>query len=204
MKWSVLLAALCLCAGTVTPARAAVIRYAYAGRLNTALGNLPAGTPFSGELFYEQNQVDAIPGTSSGDYNYTNMALVIGGDAHVTGAGQISIFNNPDVITVTSPLLVGSIGEMTIHRVGLTLANANGTLYNGVALPGANLTLAPFGPPGAAYLELRTAQGGIFGALTTLVAIPEPSGAVLSLSAAGFTLLSRRRRSTMRRAVGLR
>lgn len=176
-----------------------MIRYAYSGQLNTALGNLPAGTPFSGELAYEQNQVDTTPNTPSvGDYNYSMLSLLIGGNDYSSGVGRISIYSNPDVIEVASSDFDGSIGGVTLQRMGMTLANANGTLYNGVPLPGANLTLAPFGPPGTAYLELLHSGLRTYGKLTSLTAIPEPSGAVLSLSAACLPLLSRRRRTGSR------
>jgi len=194
MKWNLLLV-LSLWA---MPARAAVVVYGFAGQLDAPFGTLAAGTPFSGEFSYEQTQTAIVePPLPGGRYVSLNLSLMIGGSPPFsTGSGTIYVLDNApfDLLRVLSTTFTGSVGGLPLWSAGgveLLLPKMDGSLWSGFALPGPGLTLADF--DSSVRLALTTqGSGPVIGTLTSLAAVPEPSGAMLS--AAGLMFLLRWRR----------
>jgi len=187
------------------PAHAAVIRYAFAGQLDYPLGTFDRGTPFSGEFSYEQNQSTTLPPPGEpqmASYVAFNLTLIIGGSTFDVGLGAITIHNDSaqqDSFELRSKTFTGPVGGLPLMMtdgVMLVLADKDGSLWNGLALPGSGLTLADFDGTRTLLLGAQGAPLPSLGSLSVLqsIPVPEPSGAMLS--GAGLLLLIRRRRGS--------
>lgn len=221
MKSAALIAAACLAVTAAGPAAAAPITLAFAGTVtqtplldphNPFGGPIDTGTPFTGRITFDPASADAVPDGRTGSYSSAGAPYGLSvsfGSPSVFDAGFDAVhigigddFAGTDFYTVAAPLGVVAGGL----SVSLLLADADGTVFAGDALPAG-------APPLAAFESNQFSLAGVFvdangepiqieilGAIDSLrcsdgCVVPEPGG--LWLLAAGLAgLAGRRRRPT--------
>jgi hypothetical protein len=196
---------------------AAVITYNYSGQLNDSFGTLPADTPFNGSFSYDSLQplntvVDASGDPVRGDYVYTQFSLNISGQLFTSNSGVIYLYDyDPvagtgfvsDLLQIYTLSLSGSLGGLTLAPdagIIFTLQDSTGNAFNGLGLPGGDLTLDDFSLTSGTFLELREQFRADFslgaisrGDLSSLSAVPEPSSRLLFLGGLCTLLFARLR-----------
>ena len=192
MKW-ILLSAFYL---LLSPARSAVVWYEFTGTTASSFRTLPAGTPFSVNLTYQQDQtpISTFPRPPypiiGASYTNITLSMMLGTDYYSLGQLSVNIWDYDwDTFEaygmVTSPL---GVPEYTVHL----LLRASGSIWAGMQLPGPGLTLTDFDDTAQLILG---GSSGISSPLTSITSalVPEP-GAVATAGAVSVLLLLRRRR----------
>ncbi len=175
------IAIICGLLGLAAAMNAAPATYQFAGTTSSALtvnngtntGNIPAGTPYTGTLTYDDAQAVTPVSYSGGThtvYNFTQMTMTVNGTTVSFGPGQIDVFDNL-VSQVSYPsgdsLYVNISGSVApngllngsqFNYIYLALLDATGTAINGGRLP-ANLSLANFQT--SSFVGFNYGTGGV-------------------------------------------
>ena len=133
----------------------------------TSTGSIPAGTPYSGTLTFDDAQTAtpaAFWGGTHSKYSFDSMTLTIGTTTVTWGPGQIDVYDNvtstgggypigdsfyANIIAPVAPN--GSINGAQFNWILLGLVDSTGTVFNGSGLP-ANLNMGSFQNP---FLEFN-------------------------------------------------
>lgn len=156
--------------GSASAVDAAPVTYQFTGTTSstmtvddgTSAGTIPAGTPFSGTLIFDDAQA-AAPGAFSGGthsaYAFTGMTLTVGATTVSWGPGTIDLYDNLTSTGAGYPVgdslyanlsapaaPSGAINGARFNWILLGLVDGTGTAFAGGALPGA-LNFASFQQP---------------------------------------------------------
>lgn len=204
------LAAAALLAAAAASSEAAVITYEFSGTLDGAVGDVPAGTPFSGTFSYEQTESDQFPGVAVGGwYEYIDYQLIMGTHSlsapYTDTADFINVLNDQpsgsgprDRVDVRPSGMFGTVpGLDAVYGMTMVLIDDSGTIFSDVSLPGAELTLTDFpGEHRIAFSGNLTGGGSTlqYGTLVSLsgTTVPIPAGVWLLGSALGLLGWTRR------------
>lgn len=201
-----------------SPVCAAVTAYNFSGALDAPFGTLETGTTFAGSFSYDTSQTrlgivtDPITGAPTrGEYVYSQFNLNISGQLFSSDSGPIFLYDfDPvavtgfvvDLLEIYTLSLSGSLGGLTLAPdagIVFVLQDLTGNVFNGLNLPGDDLTLNDFTLTGASFLQLQeqfpadlsgsvaTSRGG----LSSLTSVPEPSSPLLFLAGLSTLLFAR-------------
>ena len=128
----------------------------------TSVGSVPAGTPYTGTLVFEEAQsvaAAAFWGGTHSAYRFTIMTLTVGATTVSWGPGTIDVYDNVTstgggypvgdsfYANITAPLAPsGTINGAQFNWIMLGLVDPTGTVFAGSGLP-ANLNLGTFQNP---------------------------------------------------------
>jgi hypothetical protein len=152
--------------GTAGAASAAPVTYQFTGTTSstmsvndgTSTGTIPAGTPLSGTLTFDDAQAAAampLSGGTHAGYGFTGMTLTIGATTVSWGPGTIDVYDNLTstagypvgdsfYANVSAPVAPGgAIAGARFNWIFLGLVDGTGTALAGAALP-ATLHFASF------------------------------------------------------------
>ncbi|MGD0961081.1 MAG: putative Ig domain-containing protein [Methylomonas sp.] len=154
--------------------------------MTTATGAIPANTPYTGTLTYDDAQTAAPAPFSQGGYyatyNFTDITFTIGNTTITDGPGTIEVYNDvttqppgatrplgdslyinlpPSIMSSSYPTPSGPIDGVTFSWLFLGFVDITGTAFSSTALP-SSINLASFtGTPGnAAFIEFNFAAPG--------------------------------------------
>jgi hypothetical protein len=169
MKYFLSIFALSAC---VSSAHAAPVTYQFTGATlapmnvnnGTSIGGLPAGTPYSGTLTFDDAQTVtpiAFYGGTHSTFAFSNLTLTVGTTTVSEGPGKIDLYDNvnpPNGIPPGDTLLVntsgiqseiatlsGPINGAQFNYVYLSLVDGTGTAFTDPAHLPSNLNFASFG-----------------------------------------------------------
>lgn len=186
LKILLLIAAACFSL-IANQAFSATIIYQFDGQvLGAGLGDIPDGTPYSGEFSYEDNSPNLGTNPSIGEYAYNYFEVTIGADtifADLTGTtsgtpSRIFINNFPDLDTmnVNANPAGGSVGTYA-SVLAFNVAFSGSDVFNDISLPGTNLTIDDF--QFSNFSVLATLSNGVHvnfgGSVESLQAVPLPA-----------------------------
>ena len=153
-----------------TAIQAAPVTYQFTGTTSqsmnvnngTSVGSIPAGTPYSGTLVFDDAQAvtaAAFWGGTHSVFRYTGMSLTVGTTTLSWGPGNIDVYDNVTstgggypigdsfYANISAPVAPGgAINGAQFNWIFLGLADPTGTVFTGPGLP-ASLNLGSFRNP---------------------------------------------------------